>query len=110
MKSSDSDSESSSSESSSEESNNTSTKIIEPTTTENNKWSLHSFIKPEVQTRAQQQQPIPVEQDATQQYQIHHQSIASNIKNEPLMNDEDSYNQLSSIKQEPIGKVFFNDA
>lgn len=127
-----SESGSESTSSSSEESNNGSTKNAEtPTTTEtNNKWSLHSFIKADVQTKPIQ--PI-VPLDNNSQQNQGQPLIATNIKNEPLSTiDEDllfpaTQNQMTKdifhppqplqqttkllnnfdmdhIKQEPIGK------
>lgn len=86
--SSESGSESTSPESSSEESNNGSTKI-ESATTENNKWSLHSFIKPDVQTKATAAvtQPTLLDNQQQQQHQSQQQQSQqpiTNIKNEPM--------------------------
>lgn len=112
--SSESGSESTSPDSSSEESNNGSLKV-DTAPTENSKWSLSSFIKNDLQTKAvqplapidnqsQQQQPPPQQQlpQSLQQLQQHHhqqhQTVA-NIKNEPmsLVDDESSnYNPTSN--------------
>lgn len=101
--SSESGSESTSPESSSEESNNGSSKI-ESATTENSKWNLIQFIKPDVQTKttANTIQPLT---------SLDNQPSISTIKNEPLQPiDDEPSNVYQSSSQSGMAKDVYQSS